>query len=92
MTFRAISATCLPHALIESQDRLRNKSRACSATDTNAQGEYLVKYAKEALLQLHHTKQTLWSMEEQVSGVLRLGVSGSIAAYKLPTLLKRFLE
>lgn len=56
------------------------------------QGEYLVKYAKEMKLQLNKTKEFLWNMEANVSGVLRLGVSGSIAAYKLPGLLKNFLE
>lgn len=57
-----------------------------------AQGEYLAKYASEMLVRLRQTKERLRNMEKTVQGVLRLGVSHTIAAYKLPGLLRAFLE
>jgi len=54
------------------------------------QGEHLVGYAKDMLLQLRKTKDFLWNMEGSVKGVLRLGVAGTFACYILPAILRRF--
>ncbi|RXT00681.1 LysR family transcriptional regulator [Ammoniphilus sp. CFH 90114] len=54
------------------------------------QGEHLVKYADEMLLQLRKTKEYLQNMDTKVQGTLRLGVSSIFARYKLPTILKNF--
>lgn len=56
------------------------------------QGEHLVKYAKDMLLQLQHTKEYLRNMENKIAGILRLGVSNNIATHILPPILKQFLE
>lgn len=56
------------------------------------QGEYLVKYAKEMILQLQNTREQIWNMEKCVTGVLRLGSAGSFACYKLPALLSQFIS
>lgn len=56
------------------------------------QGSRLVEYAKEMLVQLANIKEELRSMEGKVQGTIRLGVSRAIALYKLPDLLKQFLE
>ncbi|SFJ00319.1 LysR family transcriptional regulator [Thermoflavimicrobium dichotomicum] len=54
------------------------------------QGEYLVKYAKDMLRQLQQTKEFLLSMENKISGTLKIGTASSIARYKLPNILKNF--
>ncbi len=56
------------------------------------QGEYLVNYAKEMLLQAQKTKETIKNMEQKVQGKLRLGASSNFAHYCLPILLKDFLN
>ncbi|CEH30818.1 LysR family transcriptional regulator [Aneurinibacillus migulanus] len=55
-----------------------------------AQGEHLVRYSEDMLLQLRKTKEYLLNMEGKVRGTLRLGVSSMFAGYKLPSILKNF--
>lgn len=57
-----------------------------------AQGEHLVKYAKDMQLQLRQTKEFLRNMDNKVTGILRLGAASNIATYILPSVLKQFLE
>lgn len=57
-----------------------------------AQGEHLVKYAKEMRLHLRQTKEHLWNMDNKVTGILRFGVASNIATYILPGILQQFLE
>jgi DNA-binding transcriptional LysR family regulator len=57
-----------------------------------SEGEYLVKYAKNMLLELQKTKDYLLNMNKKVEGIIRLGVSSNFAHYKLPGILKNFLE
>ncbi|MCS7461457.1 LysR family transcriptional regulator [Paenibacillus doosanensis] len=54
------------------------------------QGEYLTKYAKDMLLQLQQTKEHLLSMDNKISGVLKICTASSLARYKLPVILKQF--
>ncbi|WP_339227053.1 LysR family transcriptional regulator [Oceanobacillus sp. FSL K6-2867] len=55
-----------------------------------SEGEYLVQYSKEMLKQLQLMKDTMSNMEEEVSGILRIGVSSNFAQYLLPKVLKNF--
>ncbi|MED1954712.1 LysR family transcriptional regulator [Brevibacillus centrosporus] len=77
---------------LEKEFNVKIVNRGRRGIQFTPQGEYLVKYSKDMLAQLQHTKQILWNMEDNVSGILRLGVASSIAANKLPDLLKRFLD
>ncbi|MDR7319415.1 LysR family transcriptional regulator [Brevibacillus nitrificans] len=56
------------------------------------EGRYLVQYAKKALIDLRKTKDHMLNMGSEVQGILRLGVSRVIAHYKLPPILKEFLN
>ncbi|RNB78675.1 LysR family transcriptional regulator [Brevibacillus nitrificans] len=56
------------------------------------EGRYLVQYAKKALIDLRKTKDHMLNMGSEVQGTLRLGVSRVIAHYKLPPILKEFLN
>lgn len=65
--------------------------RSKKGIDFTPQGEYLVRYAKDMLLQIQKIKETIKNMEEKVQGKLRLGIASHFARYRLPTLLKNFL-
>lgn len=56
------------------------------------EGRYLVQYAKRALIELRKTKDYMQNMGSEAQGTLRLGVSRVIAHYKLPPILKEFLN
>ncbi|MGG4484195.1 LysR family transcriptional regulator [Paenibacillus illinoisensis] len=56
------------------------------------EGQLLVQYAKEMLIHLANTKERITNMDGLVKGTLRLGVARGVALYKLPKILKHFLE
>ncbi|MDF2680786.1 MAG: LysR family transcriptional regulator [Brevibacillus sp.] len=64
--------------------------RGRRGVEFTAQGELLVKYAKEMLMKLKHTKEALLNLDGIVSGTLKLAVTKSFAFYKLPAILKSF--
>lgn len=67
-------------------------SRGKRGIEFTVKGEFLVQYAKDMLIQLRKSKEHLLNMDKTVKGTLRLGVSGTFARFKLPTLLKEFLD
>lgn len=67
-------------------------SRSKKGVEFTTQGEYLVQYAKKMLIELEKTKDYVNNMGNAVTGSLRLGASSVIARYKLPPILKDFLE
>lgn len=56
------------------------------------QGEYLLAYTKEMLLQFQKVKDRIQNTRNKVQGTLRLGSSSIFAHYELPHILKGFLE
>ncbi|GAA4714353.1 LysR family transcriptional regulator [Brevibacillus fulvus] len=56
------------------------------------EGEYLVSYANRMLSELRNTQDYIVNMQQEVQGTLRIGASLYFGKYKLPYLLKRFLE
>ena len=77
---------------IEESFGIKVAHRGRRGVEFTAQGEHLVKYAKEMIFQLRTTKEYLWNMENSVTGTLRLGVTGTFACYKLPALLSQFIS
>lgn len=57
-----------------------------------SEGEYLVKYAREMLAHLRKTRDQILNIGNKIQGTLRLGVSSNFAHYKLPKIIKKFLE
>lgn len=55
------------------------------------EGEYILGYALNMLLQLRNMKDFIANSAGSVSGTIRLGVSSSYAHFRLPSLLKKFL-
>ncbi|HUX39532.1 MAG TPA: LysR family transcriptional regulator [Rectinemataceae bacterium] len=56
------------------------------------QGELLVEYSADMLLRLARTKELISGYGDKVKGRLRIGSSAIYANYKLPRLLRGFLE
>ncbi|HUL00196.1 MAG TPA: LysR family transcriptional regulator, partial [Nitrospirota bacterium] len=75
---------------IEDEFSIKIAYRGRRGVEFTVQGEHLVCYAKDMLLQLRKTKDFLWNMEGSVKGILRLGVAGTFACYMLPAILRRF--
>ncbi|WP_141335798.1 LysR family transcriptional regulator [Paenibacillus sp. tmac-D7] len=77
---------------IEKQFGAQMVSRGKKGVEFTPQGESMVEYAEKMLLELRKTKEMVQNMNDQVRGTLRLGVSSNFARYRLPILLKQFLE
>ncbi len=56
------------------------------------QGDRLVEYAREMLKRWGEMKEALAQGQGEVRGTLRLGVSRSVALYRLPDVLRRFSQ
>ncbi|MFD0693650.1 LysR family transcriptional regulator [Paenibacillus sp. GCM10027628] len=54
------------------------------------EGEYLAKYAESMLLQLQQVKEFVQSMDNKISGTLKIGTASSLARYRLPFILNKF--
>ncbi|MCI1114050.1 LysR family transcriptional regulator, partial [Stenotrophomonas maltophilia] len=56
------------------------------------EGDYLVTYANKMLADLRDTKDHIVNMQREVQGTLRIGASIYFGQYKLPLIIKNFLE
>lgn len=56
------------------------------------EGEYLVTYSQKLLLFMRNAKDHVVNMRNEVEGNLRIGVSSYYGLYKLPNVLKDFLN
>ncbi|WML26352.1 LysR family transcriptional regulator [Neobacillus sp. OS1-33] len=77
---------------LETEFKTNLIARGKKGIEFTVKGEYLVQYSKEMRNQLRKTKEHISSLDKEVKGTLRLGVSGLFARYQLPVLLKNFLN
>ncbi len=56
------------------------------------EGQYLLDFSKNQLIELRKMKDHLKVLKKDATGTIRIGVSSNFALYKLPPLLKKFLE
>lgn len=56
------------------------------------EGEYLVEFSKKMLLDLDKLEENLKTLKKDAIGTIRIGVSSNFALYKLPSLIKQFLD
>ena len=75
---------------LEDEFGIKVAIRGRKGVEFTGQGEHLVLYAKEMLLQLRKTKERLWNMESSHRGILRLGAAGTFACNILPSILRQF--
>ncbi|WP_248929655.1 LysR family transcriptional regulator [Paenibacillus hamazuiensis] len=75
---------------LEKQFGITIMHRGRRGIEFTPQGEYLVKYAKDCMQQLQKVKEHLLSMDNKISGTLKIGTASSLGRYKLPGLLKNF--
>jgi len=57
-----------------------------------AEGEYLAKCADEMIERIRQMKETVWNMNQEVVGTIRLGVSNFFAKNMLPKILRLFKD
>jgi DNA-binding transcriptional LysR family regulator len=75
---------------LEKEFGIKIMHRGRRGIEFTPQGELLVNYAKNMLLELHKVKETLLSMNDKITGTLRIGTARNFARYNLPTILKSF--
>jgi DNA-binding transcriptional LysR family regulator len=56
------------------------------------QGEFLLQYSNEMIHKLNQVKQAVIDMDNEISGILRLGVSTTFAKYNIAPIMKLFME
>ncbi len=66
--------------------------RSQSGVIPTPQCEYLLRYSKNMKTQLNNTKQAIHCMNGTVEGALRIAVTTIFAYYKLPDILKGFID
>ncbi|MCO0600492.1 LysR family transcriptional regulator [Peribacillus butanolivorans] len=57
-----------------------------------AEGEYLVKFSNNLLLEISKLKDQFQNMSIEATGLLRIGVSSNFSLYKLPPIIQDFLQ
>jgi DNA-binding transcriptional LysR family regulator len=77
---------------LEEKFRVKLVLRTKRGIDFTPEGEYLLSHAQTMLSRLQEVRDTILDMGHEVRGSLRLGVSSNYALYRLPKLLKLFLE
>lgn len=75
---------------LEKEFGIKIMHRGRRGAEFTPQGEFLVNYAKNMLQELHRVKETLLSMNDKITGTLRIGTARNFARYNLPTILKSF--
>ncbi|MCP8615664.1 LysR family transcriptional regulator [Salirhabdus salicampi] len=89
-----ISQPALTYRLkqIETELSIKIFSRSRRGIIFTPEGEYLVEYATSMMTQYRQFKDRLMDMKGSVHGELRIGISSNYAHYKLPPILKEFLD
>lgn len=77
---------------LENEFNVRIVNRGRRGVQFTPQGEYLAKSAHDMLLNIQKIKEHVLNMQDNVEGILRLGVSTFFTDYMLPNLLKLFKE
>ncbi|MCY9669979.1 LysR family transcriptional regulator [Paenibacillus alginolyticus] len=90
-----ISQPALTYRLqqIEQEFGIKVFNRTGKKITFTLEGEHLIHYAKKMLLELRRTKDYLANLHaHEVRGTLRIGASSNFSLYKLPAILKHFVE
>lgn len=89
-----ISQPALTYRLQQIENKFSTKIfiRGKKGIKLTTEGEYLVTYAKEMTINLRNLKDRLLDLSTNISGELRIGVSSNYAHYRLPLILKDFIN
>ncbi|WP_255343664.1 LysR family transcriptional regulator [Geomicrobium sp. JCM 19039] len=77
---------------IEREFGIEIAKRSNKGLKFTSEGEYLVHYFEKMSRELEKTKDWLLNMGKKNQGNLRLGVSSTFSYYRLPEILKKFME
>ncbi|WP_282938397.1 LysR family transcriptional regulator [Paenibacillus sp. RC67] len=90
-----ISQPALTYRLqqIELEFGIKVFTRSGKKIQFTAEGEHLVHYAKKMQFELRKTKEQLANLQDiDVRGSLKIGASSNFALYKLPAIMKHFVD
>lgn len=89
-----ISQPALSHRIqqLENEFSITIMTRGKKGIVLTTEGELIVDYAKSMTGYLRQLKDSLSEINSKVTGELRIGVSSNYALYKLPLILKNFIE
>ncbi|WP_366249696.1 LysR family transcriptional regulator [Terribacillus aidingensis] len=77
---------------IEKQYNIKILHRGRHGVQFTQQGEYIVEFARSTLERLQMLEETLWNMDEELYGTIKLSVARAYALYRLPDVLKGFSD
>lgn len=88
-----MSQPALTYRIQQLEERFNCKIilRSNKGTLFTTSGEYLVQYAKKMQKELIKVQNTLENLNNNIQGILQIGVSDIFALYKLPSLLEGFV-
>lgn len=89
-----ISQPALSHRIqqLENEFSIKIMTRGKKGIILTTEGELIVDYAKSMTGYLRQLKDRLSEINSKITGELRIGVSSNYALYKLPLILKNFME
>lgn len=89
-----LSQPALTYRLHRIEEKFKSKLfiRNRNGAQLTPQGNHLVNYSKKMLKKLQETKEEIQSMENEIKGTVKLGVSSTIGRYMLPDMIKQYLS
>lgn len=89
-----ISQPALTYRLrqIEAEYEIKIINRNKNNISFTPEGEYLVQFARQLILEINETKDYIRQIKDGAHGPLRVGVSSNFALYKLPPTIHDFIK
>lgn len=77
---------------LEEEYKIKLYNRESNKLFFTPEGEYIVDFSKKMLLELNKLEENLNTLKKDAIGTIRIGVSSNYALYKLPSLIKQFVN
>ncbi|MYL56681.1 LysR family transcriptional regulator [Virgibacillus halodenitrificans] len=89
-----ISQPALTYRLrqIETEYEIRIINRNKNNISFTPEGEYLVQFARQLILEINETKDYIHQIKDEAHGSLKVGVSSNFGLYKLPPIIHGFIK
>lgn len=77
---------------LEEEYQIKLYTREGNKLIFTSEGEFLVDFSRKMLLDLDKLEENLKTLKKDATGTIRIGVSSNFALYKLPVLIKKFVN
>lgn len=78
--------------LLEKEFGTKLLLREKKGLEFTSEGDFLLKYSEKMIEQMQYTKDEILNMGHEIQGNLRIGTSGHFALYRMPAILKDFVN